>query len=102
LKEIDINGDYTYSKTITVNFTNILSLQAYPNPTHSTVTIHLPLVQTSSSLSLYDASGKQVLSKQLNNSTKIQQLDISGLSSGVYNLIWKNGQLQQSIKLVKN
>ena len=101
MKEIDINGNYTYSKTITVDFITSSILQVFPNPAHTIITVHLPLVQTVSLLSLYDAQSKLILRRQADNSSQIQQLDVSGLAAGVYNLIWENGQQQQLIKLVK-
>ncbi len=58
------------------------SLAIYPNPaSHNNISIHL-LALNGAYLQIYDAVGKIILTKQLNNS--INDLSVDGLPKGMY------------------
>ena len=57
-------------------------LSIYPNPTSSTVTITGDLINSQSSIVLYDISGREVYSEQLVNQSAV--IDLSSYRTGVY------------------
>lgn len=62
------------------------SISVYPNPAGELITLDLtPVQEPEIKLTVYDAVGRQVLSKNLNTvSVSIHSLDISSLTSGMY------------------
>ena len=76
-------------------------IQVYPNPAYNNITIRLASVQSPSTLSLYDAQDKLVLSKKVNANVVAKQLNIANLSTGFYYIKWLNDKKQQVLKLVK-
>jgi len=68
----------------------------YPNPSNSTVTIGLPEGYSSLTGNLYDMAGRKVMSLDSQN------IDVSGLANGIYNLTAEvDGQAIQT-KVIKN
>ncbi len=85
LKMIDINGQFTYSpvRSITYNIKDF-DIKIYPNP----VVGNRVFITTSSNclrLELKDAAGKQL--KTISASGKQNELNVSGLTKGIYVLI---------------
>lgn len=83
LKMIDKDGQYTYSKMITIR-TNGPSLQVYPNPNNGQFTIQIDNAGRSTSLQLFDANGKMVHKQQLVQG--INQVNLKMISAGIYML----------------
>ena len=90
LRIVDIDGRVTYSKTIVLreNGSSIVLNSVRPNPFHNDLTISLVLGQVQTvSVSLIDASGRQVATKQIAGVNGLNEITISGLSSlaqGIY------------------
>lgn len=91
LKQIDFNGDFTYSETIeiSINQPESFSLsQNFPNPFNPSTTITFSVPEKSNvSLQVYDLLGKEIAT--LMNEVKAAgnytiNFDASRLSSGVY------------------
>ncbi|MEO6550853.1 MAG: T9SS type A sorting domain-containing protein [Ferruginibacter sp.] len=101
LKQIDKDGKYTFSKVIKVPFTNKESITIYPNPAHEKLTIQLPGGQALKSAKVFDASGRQVLQKNIRPSVVQMELDIHTLAKGWYMLQFE-GTAQQPISFIKN
>ncbi|MBK9319683.1 MAG: T9SS type A sorting domain-containing protein [Bacteroidetes bacterium] len=53
----------------------------YPNPSQSTLTVHLPVGQNLSVVELFDLSGKLINTPNIGSS---QAIDVSGIHSGLY------------------
>lgn len=76
------------------------SVKVYPNPAASEVTVHLPDVsKVGSLLEVYNQTGQRVMGTRV--TSQDFNLDVSGLSGGVYFIRLSNGAGQQSLKLVK-
>jgi hypothetical protein len=92
LAKTDCNGVPLSNEDVEKSKTSI-----YPNP--SSNWIHINSEQEFSSFSIYNVSGQQVLSHNLNTD---QRLDISSLSKGMYFLKLENdGQVLETLKLIK-
>ena len=100
LKAVDNSGFKTYSKSVTINFNQPSKFLLYPNPAKDVITIKSNNDQTSSGIWLItDINGHAVLTNRLEDK-KTQQIGISSLSKGVYNVtIFTNSgrQTQQII-----
>ena len=85
------------SSTLSVDDNSLSNFSLYPNP--STNSVELSSTNTPiSEISIYDLSGKLLLSKKYNSEININ-LNISNLAPGIYLLKINN---KKSIKLIKN
>ncbi len=97
---------YQYTKSplsTSIKETDLSGLKLYPNPTENTLVLELEnTTATEYELSIFDLSGKSVLS-QNNLTGQRQQMDVSMLSSGTYVVFiqFSNGDSYRQ-KLVKN
>jgi len=78
-------------------FDNV-AFSAYPNPTKNAWTV--AATQDITNISLFDISGKKIISSQPNNMNAV--IDATGLSNGIYfaNITTEGGS--KTVKLVKN
>ena len=82
LKNIDLNGSFTYSEIRTVKGIGAVNdVTVFPNPARSNSKISVVGVTANSSIQLLDFSGK-VLKNM--NSTTVNSLDLSGVKNGTY------------------
>jgi len=97
--------------TLIANFSSIVSgiksnsgidLNVYPNPTLGTVqvTISDDVVGTST-LEIYDITGKAISSIIVDNGQKNIEFDLSSVSAGVYFGVLKTANKTQSFKIIK-
>lgn len=121
LKQIDLDGTFTYSKIVTVDLSNITDAeeefptefslsQNYPNPFNPTTTIKftIPSVETtrrvvSTKLVVYDILGREVktlLNKSIQPGEYEVEFDGSSLPSGVYLYRITSGKFSQVRKMV--
>ncbi|MCF8238977.1 MAG: T9SS type A sorting domain-containing protein [Saprospiraceae bacterium] len=68
------------------------SLQVYPNPTTGQLQVNLPqLAGISNRLEVVDLTGRLLISQVIPVGERSQQVDLSGLSGGLYFLRWTDG-----------
>lgn len=80
---------------------NSNKIKLYPNPANKYVILENPYATASEySLELFDITGKTVIS--LPNISPRHKLDLSNVKTGVYFIVFKNGESQHVKKLVKN
>jgi trimeric autotransporter adhesin len=103
LKQVDVDGKYTYSATVTVNFATSDVLNVYPNPVTSNIQIRLN--STSKNLVAQVTSLDGVLIVQAKGDIKQinQQINqkLSSLKSGMYILQLQNSSEKHVIKFIK-
>lgn len=94
---------YTFSLSTTLSnpdFTSVNSLKIYPNPTTSKV-----IFDNSSSnfkeVAIYNYLGQEVSKTGFTSISNNQEVEMSGLSAGVYILKFSNNETSQSVKVVK-
>lgn len=106
LKQIDINGQFTYSKTVAVKgYTGEASISLFPNPVADKVTADIfSTVSGKAVLVLTDATQKQLYSRSVNLTKGINLIPLPAatLGSGVYFVQVLSGDMKPlSAKLVK-
>lgn len=110
LRQIDFDGSYNYSKTITVNVENTIPRefalqQNYPNPFNPATVIRFTVaIEQMASLRVYNALGEEVMTL-FNGIAKPGQLyeinfDAQQLTSGVYFYQLKQGDKISSKKMM--
>ncbi|MEP7256701.1 MAG: endonuclease [Ferruginibacter sp.] len=97
LKMIDIDGKFSYSKTIAIRINdNFSNAQVYPNPTKGNLTIKLQhSLSENSKLIIADLSGRILLQQQVIGGQKNIDLDVSKFPAGRYFI-----KLSNSIELI--
>ena len=106
VKEIDINGKFTYSNTVHVNGKQTGEMLAvYPNPAHDIILLSITSNKIGSgSISYLDAAGKKVKSQlvDLKKGVNNTNVDISLLASGTYIVrLARPGEKDMVTKFVK-
>ena len=107
LKMMDLDGKYTFSKTITVERAQTkLAIRIAPNPIGANnLTFEVSDVQNPRiDIRIFDIMGKPILSKndEILRGGSTQNLSVDGLSSGVYFLMIQNGGARVFEKFIKN
>lgn len=78
LKQVDLNGDYTYSQIRSVSFEGISIVAAYPNPAIDNVVLLLnSSFPTTAIIQIFDPLGKEMLRKQQKIGNELTTLDIN-------------------------
>lgn len=102
LKIIDKNGSFEYSKQINVWFEQKQrNLTLFPNPVGEELSVHFDNTHTSIvNFSIFNSIGQKVIYRQLLPSVGRNQiqLDVSGLSSGLYFLEIEQSGLAEKVK----
>ncbi len=101
LKQVDIDGNFTYSNIVAVNFNSIGTFKAFPDPVDKMIYLTIPSSDASSAIRIYDMSGRRVWEKQLGANAVPQYLDISSLTPGMYNVSLIQGSTINTIKIIK-
>ncbi len=108
LKQVDYNGNFSYSKTIAINnrdsfgAINQSSISIHPNPANGHLEVQIKdLGFTNVELRIYDVLGREVLNSPTSNPLSPINIDISSLSKGIYFLKATNGREQKQIRFVK-
>jgi hypothetical protein len=102
LKQYDLDGKFSLSKIIEVNFDLKSSFVIYPNPAKVGETIKMTLLNTEGEIDiqLVDMYQRIVRRKTLNVQTNNLELNTSGLVPGVYILQLKTKQEQFVNKII--
>jgi hypothetical protein len=101
LRMVDIDGKGTFSKIVVLNVNcNKNTLLVYPNPVTDflNISINRFTTGTPATASLYDATGRIVLIKQLSNGSN--SIDMQKMSTGIYSLVVFDG-VQQTNYTIK-
>lgn len=87
IKQTDVDGTFSYSPIRTVSFSQKEQYQLAPNPVKDLLFVELPLQNqaTNIKVSIIDLSGKQWLSKRMDNDGNARlQLSTTQLPTGIY------------------
>ncbi len=94
LKQVDFDGQFEYSKVITVNFDrkNSDDLEVFPNPTSAFADVLLPesLTDRETVVTLHDFAGREVLRRKEQPSNSVR-LELEGLPAGYYTINVRSG-----------
>jgi hypothetical protein len=105
LKQVDFDGNFSYSNIVAVNIIKQGSFSVFPNPALNTITISF--ISSSRSdvhLDVISSSGQVVQSLVIESTsgTNQQVLDISNLAAGVYTIRLQNKHEVIYERLIKN
>lgn len=98
LKQIDINGKYTFSEIRLIQFAPNATIAIYPNPTHGH--IHIDGLKGAEQIYIFDNSGRLMLQQQA-ASSKLQ-LSLADLSAGLYLISIEVDDNRTVYRVVKN
>ena len=97
LKMVDIDGRFTYSKTIVINNPVNGQVNIYPNPAKEVINIQLNNTGLlHSKAGLYDTHGRLLQSMLLTGQQ--QKINIQSLAAGIYLLQLKDGSIFKVVK----
>ncbi|MBP9069194.1 MAG: T9SS type A sorting domain-containing protein, partial [Bacteroidia bacterium] len=84
LKQTDLNGNYGYSKLVSVDRTGISDLTVYPNPSKDGIFIIMTdfFSNTSNFYEVLDYSGRKIIEQKIQSNKSV--LDLSGNAKGLY------------------
>ena len=100
LRQVDNNGYFVDSKTVTVSFNGTLLFTLYPNPAASVVHVNLSS-SSPATIVMYDMNGKAIAQKEVSSGVSSQTIDVSKLAAGTYTIVLLQDKRQQSLKFVK-
>ncbi|WP_299822038.1 T9SS type A sorting domain-containing protein [uncultured Pontibacter sp.] len=106
LKQIDLDGTFTYSAVVSVSLNGGMALKApaavlYPNPTKGTSYLQMSQLPADTyTISIYSVDGRMIKQHTLRSDVE-HTLDLSYLSSGKYILRITGNRHQQSINFIK-
>ena len=102
LLQVDNDGNSKYSFEVFANNGGGVSLSVYPSPaTGSSVTVSYPSSSSDAGLKVVTLGGAQVAKLTAPAGSTSSSVDVSGLASGIYLVIYTNGQEEKSVKFVK-
>jgi hypothetical protein len=100
LRQVDTNGEATYSPMRSVLLSGAASapqLQAYPNPAHGSVLVHIARTLPTDLLQVFDAMGRLVHTQPVAAGGADTSLSLQDLPAGLY--ILRCGALSQRLTL---
>jgi hypothetical protein len=100
LKQVDLDGEFTYSTVRVINLNNKGTISIYPNPARGKVNIALGDAGSKANYSIFNLNGKQVLSGVLNVVNGIGSIEVSSLPIGTYMIRIGNETMSVSEKLI--
>ena len=104
LKQTDFDGNFTYSKTITiaVEQSDNLAINIFPNPAKENLQLTIGNLQKGKNeieVAIYDLLGREVFKSTITYPKS--EINLSSLSKGMYFLKANYGAKQTQIKFVK-
>ncbi len=99
LRQVDLNGAYSFSNVLTVDFTSASAplVEAFPNPSHGPISLRTPR-DGQVFLTITDITGRTVLTDSFVGQTEV---DLSDQPLGVYYLQVQIGQESSSQRIIK-
>jgi len=105
LKQVDFNGDYSYSQIRVINFDDIISdFNIYPNPSNGIFIINKMFEDENVySFNVMDLSGKVIFTWQASKNKNTASIDLSNFATGIYfmEISGNNKKQVEKIQLIK-
>jgi hypothetical protein len=101
LRQFDRDGRSQYSPVRTVTFSaSKFSMKAFPNPTNDILSVYVSHADLGGKIELVDIAGRLVRTVNFIDGDSSHDLDVNGLTPGVYTLIVTSGQDRLLDKIV--
>jgi hypothetical protein len=98
----DIDGRFTYSKTVVVNAaSSAFQISVYPNPVENMLLVKHAKSIAGATLQVVNANGQKVLTSIIQENSLQSQVKVSQLANGIYVLVYTNGNETQTIRFQK-
>ncbi|MEO6358005.1 MAG: T9SS type A sorting domain-containing protein [Ferruginibacter sp.] len=101
LKSVDVDGTFTYSKTISVVGPHHIDVSLFPNPVKSKLLVRLPDLAGGIVARIIDGNGAMVKALSYKGSTRQLAIDMMALPAGVYMLVLSSDTFNQTLRFVK-
>ena len=101
IKQVDIDGHYSYSTVVKVNITSSATFRLQSNPVHDAVTLFNPGQQMIQRLQILDLTGRVVLDKAPNSSNSLLTADLQGVQPGYYLMRFSSGTMVSTLSFIK-
>jgi hypothetical protein len=82
LRQVDINGNYSYSKTIFIKGDKNNAWRVFASPDGSSIHVYTNIAGNTATFQLLSSSGQEMMNKTINNS--VIELPVNNLSKGIY------------------
>jgi len=86
LKQVDLDGKYTYSAVVKVNFARQAGIRITPNPASSYIYVSLENINTTARLQIIDLNGQLLKQQFINQNTSNTTVSLAGLAKGLYTI----------------
>lgn len=103
LKQVDLDGKHAFSSIIAIDSSNPKELKFFPNPVQSLLTVELPdRSLTTADIAVINASGQEILfRKSVKSNNGAFNLDLSSLTSGIYQIILSGEKSTHHLSIMK-
>ncbi|OQP65210.1 hypothetical protein A3860_16185 [Niastella vici] len=91
LKMIEQDGSFKYSYIISVKSKLSLDISLSPNPVKSSLMIQHPKAGVNGHIQIISAAGQTLKDIRLSANAVISNVDMSGFTSGLYHVVFRNG-----------
>jgi hypothetical protein len=92
LKMIDIDGDITYSRIVSlVRKMPKGAFSIFPNPARSFTVVKHPVSRTQAELRIIDFSARVIKSFRIKANESRTDIDLNGIHPGTYKMVWSDG-----------
>jgi hypothetical protein len=102
LKQVDFDGQFTYSKIVSVKMTSKASFEVYPSITSGDLTIKsTDEGQDVQEILIFDSMGRLAHSYEVEESGPYTKLNVAGLPNGAYYLKIATGRRHETLRFTK-
>lgn len=84
LKCVTVNGSISYSKVVSINYSEKHFFSIFPNPARDFSTIAFSKTFDNGTITVYNITGKQIITQSLSGNTNSFKLNTQSLKSGFY------------------
>ena len=100
--EIEINKQLISGNYVEESLSDFMTFQIYPNPSSDVTSIILDTQASKVLLSIYDMSGKEIMSRTLSGGFQVNNISVADLESGIYVVTVKiNGNITKKKLIIQ-
>ncbi|MNK00081.1 hypothetical protein D3C87_178620 [compost metagenome] len=101
IKQLDVNGDFSYSEIVPAKIGANFGISIYPNPVEKLLNINHFEADTSATISVLSVDGKVLINHRVAIGLNFSSLDIVNLPKGTYTLVYTSQKEKSSVKFIK-
>jgi hypothetical protein len=101
LKMVEIDGTFKYSYIISVKSKLSMNISLSPNPVRNMLMVQHPKAVEGAHIQIVSAAGQTLKDIRLSANAVISNVDLSGYTSGLYHVVFKNGSTVFSKTVLK-